>query len=105
MNHLRDRSDLAAAFRVVGPSRRLPTETELALFRIGQAALHNVELHAEATDVEIELAFEPAHVRLCVTDDGCGCRGPAEPGRCPQPASSGWSACANVLSSSEGRCS
>lgn len=72
VNHLRDRSDLAAAFRVVGPSRRLPTETELALFRIGQAALHNVELHAEATDVEIELAFEPAHVRLCVTDDGCG---------------------------------
>ena len=72
VNHLRDRSDLAAAFRVVGPSRRLPTETELALFRIGQAALHNVELHAEATDVEIELAFEPDRVRLCVTDDGCG---------------------------------
>ena len=72
VNHFRDRSDLAAGFRVVGPSRRLPSDTELALFRIGQAALHNVELHAEATDVEIELTFEPAHVRLCVTDNGCG---------------------------------
>lgn len=72
VSHLRDRGDVAAEFRVVGPSRRLPTETELALFRIGQAALHNVELHAEATDVEVALTFDPDHVRLCVTDDGCG---------------------------------
>lgn len=72
VNHFRDRGDAAAEFRVIGPSRRLPTETELALFRIGQAALHNVELHAAADDVEIELAFEPGGVRLSVTDDGCG---------------------------------
>lgn len=72
VNHFRDRGDAAAEFRVVGPSRRLPTETELALFRIGQAALHNVELHAAADDVEIELAFEPGGVRLSVSDDGCG---------------------------------
>lgn len=72
VNLFRDRSAAAAEFRVVGPSRRLPTETELALFRIGQAALHNVELHAAADEVEIELAFEPGGVRLSVTDDGCG---------------------------------
>jgi signal transduction histidine kinase len=70
--HVRERGDLAAEYRVIGPSRRLPAETELALFRIGQAALHNVELHAAAHDVEVELAFEPGRVRLCVTDDGCG---------------------------------
>ena len=52
--------------------RRLPAETELALFRIGQAALHNVELHGAADDVDVELIFEPDCVRLCVTDDGCG---------------------------------
>jgi signal transduction histidine kinase len=72
VNHFCDRGDAAAEFRVIGPSRRLPTETELALFRIGQAALHNVELHAAAERVEIELAFEPDGVRLSVTDDGCG---------------------------------
>ncbi|HSE45581.1 MAG TPA: GAF domain-containing sensor histidine kinase [Gemmatimonadales bacterium] len=72
VSHFRNRGDAAAEFRVVGPSRRLPTETELALFRIGQAALHNVELHAAADDVEIELAFEPGGVRLSVSDDGCG---------------------------------
>jgi signal transduction histidine kinase len=72
VNHLRDRGDLAAAFRVVGPSRRLPAETELALFRIGQAALHNVELHAAADRVEVELAFEADSVRLSLADDGCG---------------------------------
>ena len=70
--HVRERGDLAAEYRVTGPPRRLPPETELALFRIGQAALHNAELHAEATEVEVELAFEPDRVRLCVTDDGCG---------------------------------
>lgn len=72
VNQLRDRGDLAAEFSVVGPSRRLPAETELALFRIGQAALHNAELHAAADDVEVQLAFEPGRVRLCVSDDGCG---------------------------------
>jgi signal transduction histidine kinase len=70
--HVRERGDLSAEYRVTGPSRRLAPETELALLRIGQAALHNVELHAEATGVKVELAFEPASVRLCVTDDGRG---------------------------------
>jgi len=72
VHHVRDRGDLAAEFRVVGPSRRLPAETELALFRTGQAALHNVELHAAADHVLVELAFESDCVRLSVTDDGCG---------------------------------
>ena len=74
VNHLR--GELAAEFRVIGPYRRLPDETELALFRIGQAALHNVELHAAADGVEVDLAFEPDCVRLRVTDDGCGFKVP-----------------------------
>lgn len=70
--HVRERGDLAAGFRVTGVLRRLPAETELALFRIGQAAMHNAELHADAADVDVELAFEPGCVRLCVLDNGCG---------------------------------
>lgn len=70
--HVVERGELAAHFRVIGAARRLPAETELALFRIGQAALHNAELHAAADSVEVELAFEARRVRLRVTDDGCG---------------------------------
>lgn len=67
-----ERSGLAAELHVTGASRRLKIETELAVFRIGQAALHNVERHAEAHSVEIELTFEPDRVRLEMTDDGRG---------------------------------
>ena len=72
VSHLRDRSGMVAEFRIAGSFRRLPAETELALFRIGQAALHNVELHATADRVDVELAYEPDCVRLWVTDDGSG---------------------------------
>ena len=67
-----ERSTLTAKLRVVGTGRRLATETELAVFRIGQAALHNVEHHAAAGAIDVELAFEPGRVRLVVTDDGRG---------------------------------
>lgn len=67
-----ERSALAAEFRVTGPPRRLPIETELAVFRIGQAGLHNVERHAGATSVTIELTFEADRARLEMTDDGRG---------------------------------
>lgn len=72
VTQVRERSALASELRITGPSRRLPIETELAVFRIGQAALHNVEHHAAAAMVEVELTFEPGRVRLDVTDDGCG---------------------------------
>jgi signal transduction histidine kinase len=58
------------------PYRRLPTETELAVFRIGQAALHNVERHATAATVDVELTFGHGWVCLTVSDDGCGFQPP-----------------------------
>lgn len=67
-----ERSALAAQFRVTGPPRRLPIESELAVFRIGQAGLHNVERHAAADSVTIELTFDADRVRLEMTDDGSG---------------------------------
>lgn len=67
-----ERSALAAQLRVAGSPRRLPIETELAVFRIGQAGLHNVERHAAANSVTIELTFEADRVRLAMTDDGRG---------------------------------
>lgn len=67
-----ERSGLSANLRVTGSPRRLPIDKELAVFRIGQEALHNVERHAGAATVSLELAFEPEKVRLEVSDDGCG---------------------------------
>jgi two-component system, NarL family, sensor histidine kinase DegS len=71
-----ERSGLAAELRVTGTARRLPIETELTVFRIGQAALHNVERHAAAASVEVGLTFEPDRVLLEVTDDGRGFEAP-----------------------------
>jgi signal transduction histidine kinase len=75
---LRERSDLTVALTVTGHARRLPAETELALFRIAQSALHNAERHAHATHATVELAFHPDRVRLAVTDDGKGFQPPAD---------------------------
>lgn len=73
-----ERSALTARFRVTGSPRRLPIESELAVFRIGQAGLHNVERHAAADSVTIELSFEADRVRLEITDDGRGFEPPQD---------------------------
>jgi two-component system, NarL family, sensor histidine kinase DegS len=72
VTQVRERSTLGAQLSVSGPPHRLPIETELAVFRIGQAAIHNVERHASAAKVDVGLTFEPDRVRLEVADDGCG---------------------------------
>ncbi|MEX1091786.1 MAG: GAF domain-containing sensor histidine kinase [Acidimicrobiia bacterium] len=79
-----ERSALAVEFRATGRSRRLSIETELAVFRIGQAGLHNVERHAAANAVTIELTFEPDRVRLEVTDDGRGFEPPQNLAELPE---------------------
>jgi signal transduction histidine kinase len=55
-----------------GTSRRLPPETELALFRIAQEALNNVRRHAQASEVAVTAEFQEARVRLTIQDNGCG---------------------------------
>ncbi len=59
-------------FEASGPERRLPSETEVALFRVVQEAVSNIVKHAEAENVVISL--ESTESRLCieVEDDGRG---------------------------------
>jgi two-component system NarL family sensor kinase len=45
---------------------------ETDLFRIAQEALNNVQRHAHAQEVEIELRRTPRHVRLSIRDNGRG---------------------------------
>ncbi len=61
-----------ASLSVSGAPRRLAPAVEVALFRIAQEALHNVEKHAQATRATVQLAFSPDNVRLAVEDDGRG---------------------------------
>jgi signal transduction histidine kinase len=61
-----------AGFHIVGSTPALPPEIENALLRVCQESLTNVGKHARATQVEIELAFEAAAVRLVIQDNGVG---------------------------------
>lgn len=51
---------------------RLPSETEIALFRIVQEALNNVTKHASATQVDIELFEEENYTMMAIRDNGSG---------------------------------
>jgi two-component system NarL family sensor kinase len=57
---------------------RLPADTELALYRILQEALKNVEKHARARHVTVRLTHEGAFVQLVIADDGIGFDHPAK---------------------------
>jgi len=73
--HVRDRvegSGLRADVQIEGRRRRLPAAVELALYRIAQEALANVQKHAQAGCVHVRLRFLPDAVRLDVSDDGVG---------------------------------
>lgn len=50
----------------------LPPVTELALYRIFQEALNNVERHARARQVHVSLTRAGAFVQLTIKDDGRG---------------------------------
>jgi len=67
-----DYSGIETAVKVSGKERRLNEEVELVLFRITQEALRNVWRHAQATRVEIAVAFEKNRVKVTVSDNGKG---------------------------------
>lgn len=68
---LRGRTGIDAQLRISGEPRRLGQKEELALFRIVQEALRNVERHAEAKTVKVRIDFRH-DVRAAVVDDGHG---------------------------------
>ncbi len=61
-----------AHLEVTGTPRRLDGPVELALFRIAQEALRNIEKHAGARSANVKLEFSESAVRLSVIDDGRG---------------------------------
>ncbi len=63
---------LPCTLRVIGQPFRLPGATELAVYRIVQEALHNVESHAHARSAHVTLSFQPDLLRVVIEDDGQG---------------------------------
>ena len=65
------RNSFETSIGVTGDERRLSPAVELALFRISQEALSNIERHADATRVAVGLSSGTG-LRLLVRDDGIG---------------------------------
>jgi len=58
--------------QVRGQSRRLSRDIEIAIYRVLQAALHNVVSHAQASQVQILFDFGANWLQVRITDDGIG---------------------------------
>lgn len=63
---------IPCTLHVSGKPRRLTPEDEIAIYRIVQEALHNVQSHANASMAEILIRFSPDGLWLMVQDDGHG---------------------------------
>jgi signal transduction histidine kinase len=66
------RTGLAVNLTCVELAARLPVDTEFMLYRIFQEALRNVEKHAHAHLITVDLTQQDAFVQLVIKDDGIG---------------------------------
>jgi PAS domain S-box-containing protein len=67
-----DRTDVSLKLACKPLTARLPANTELALYRILQKALENVEKYARARHVTVHLMKQGDIVQLTIKDDGIG---------------------------------
>jgi two-component system NarL family sensor kinase len=67
---LRNNADVE--LELAGTSRPLPTRIEVGAYRVIQEALANVEKHAQAKSVTIDLAITTRVLEITITDDGQG---------------------------------
>ena len=65
-------SGLEARFSTFGAYRPLPAQSEQELLRIAQEAIHNVKMHAEASELFVQLEYTPETITLEVRDNGRG---------------------------------
>jgi signal transduction histidine kinase len=69
---VRERAGFEVTLVVQGAARRLPLDHELALYRIVEEALRNVERHAQAEQAAVLVSYTPERLRIEVRDDGVG---------------------------------
>jgi signal transduction histidine kinase len=66
------RTTVVARLTLQGQPWRLPTDVQLALYRLAQEALNNVGKHAQARQAEVRLIWAAEHLCLEIGDDGRG---------------------------------
>lgn len=66
------RTGLETSFETVVFRNRLDADSKIALYRIAQEALTNIERHAEATRVEVSIAGNRRGATMRIADDGRG---------------------------------
>jgi two-component system sensor histidine kinase DegS len=75
MNYLKSfeiQSHLPTEFVASGDETTLMPRTKIFLFRIVQEALNNVQKHARATRVTVQLTIAPDHLTAIIADTGIG---------------------------------
>ncbi len=70
-NALAGRTNIPINVTVVGEGK-LPTDVQVALYRLCQEGLNNIAKHAGASQVDLQLHYETNAVELCIRDDGRG---------------------------------
>ena len=63
---------IAVRCEIAEMGRRLPTEIEVALFRMAQEVMNNIARHAEAESVLIQMEQSGRELRIEIEDDGKG---------------------------------
>jgi PAS domain S-box-containing protein len=70
-NALAGRTNIPIHVTVAGEGK-LPSDVQLALYRLCQEGLSNIAKHAGASRVDIQLQYEPGAIELHIRDDGRG---------------------------------
>jgi PAS domain S-box-containing protein len=63
---------IKASFQVSGEQKEIPLEAQTALLRICQESLSNIKKHANASEVTVQLSYNPDAVFLDIQDNGQG---------------------------------
>lgn len=72
-------ANISVDFQHQGTEERLTPNVELALYRIAQEALNNVNKHAQATRADLNISFRAEGITLGVSDNGIGFDVPKSP--------------------------
>jgi signal transduction histidine kinase len=70
-NAFTGRTNVPVVVTVTGAGT-LPAEAQVVFYRICQEALNNIAKHAKASNVEIDVRYEPGAMELHIRDDGRG---------------------------------
>lgn len=72
VNTISEYEKLPIDFTLIGHEKRLPSDYEVACFRLAQEALQNAIKHAEATRIQVKLEIRDDSINLLVKDNGKG---------------------------------